>query len=121
MKTLILLPSIILALAGAFAQQKTQEEIDREKRIQDQAAKGGADTSAAHGWKHQASTGVNLSEVSFKDWVAGGSNALAYTLWLQGASVLTSSQTIWSNSYHMAFGQTRLADQGLRKTDDDIS
>jgi len=120
MKYLLLLPCMLIALAGACAQQKTQEEIDREKRFQDQAAKAGPDTSTAFGWKHQAATGANLSEVAFRDWVAGGSNALAYTLWLQGSSVLTSAVTIWSNSYHLAFGQTRLADQGLRKTDDDI-
>ena len=120
MTRLMIIPCLLLMLAGAFAQQKTQEEIDREKKFQDQAAKAGPDTSTVRGWKHQASTGVNLSQVSFKDWVAGGSNALAYTLWLQGSSVLTSGATIWANSYHLAFGQTRLADQGLRKTDDDI-
>ena len=120
MKNLLLLSCLLWTLAGAIAQQKTQEEIDRDKKFQEQAAKAGPDTSAAHGWKHQAATGANLSQVSFKDWVAGGSNALAYTLWLQGSSVLTSPATIWSNSYHFAFGQTRLADQGLRKTDDDI-
>ncbi|HUI11441.1 MAG TPA: DUF3078 domain-containing protein [Bacteroidota bacterium] len=118
MKTLMLLSCILVTLATPLAQQKTQEEIDREKRFQDQAAKAVPDS--VRGWKHQASTGANLTQVSFKDWVAGGSNALAYTLWLQGSSVLTSSATIWSNSYRLAFGQTRLADQGLRKTDDDI-
>jgi len=120
MRMLTLLPCMLLCLAGAFAQQKTQEEIERDKKFQEQASKAGPDSTLVKGWKHQAATGANLSQVSFKDWVAGGSNALAYTLWLQGSSVLTSPATIWSNTYHFAFGQTRLADQGLRKTDDDI-
>jgi hypothetical protein len=65
-------------------------------------------------------TGVNLTQVSFKDWAQGGQNALAYTLWLNGSFTQDMEKTNWSNSYKFAFGQTRLSDQGLRKTDDEI-
>ena len=115
-----LLPLLLLAVAGALAQQKTQEEIDREKKFQEQSAKASADTSKYCGWKHTASGALNLTQVSFKDWVSGGSNTLAYSVVLQGSSVLTSERTVWTNNYKLAFGQARLGDQGLRKTDDDI-
>jgi hypothetical protein len=115
-----LLPLLLLAVAGALAQQKTQEEIDREKKFQEQSAKASADTSRHYGWKHTASGALNLTQVSFKDWVSGGSNTLAYSVVLQGSSVLTSERTVWTNNYKLAFGQARLGDQGLRKTDDDI-
>jgi hypothetical protein len=65
-------------------------------------------------------TGINLTQVSYKDWVQGGQNALAYTLWLNGSSVQDMEKTNWSNSYKFAFGQTRLSDQGLRRTDDEL-
>jgi hypothetical protein len=65
-------------------------------------------------------TGLNLTEVSFKDWAPGGQNALSYTLWLNGSSTQDMEMTNWTNSYKFAFGQTRLSDQGLRKTDDEI-
>lgn len=120
MKSACLLAIIIVGVAGAQSQQKTQEEIDREKKFQEQSAKANADTSAQYGWKHTASAALNLTEVSFKDWVAGGSNTLAYSLMLQGSSALTSERTVWTNNYRFAFGQARLSDQGLRKTDDDI-
>jgi hypothetical protein len=64
--------------------------------------------------------GINLTQVSFKDWAQGGQNALAYTLWLNGNSIQDMERTNWTNSYKFAFGQTRLSDQGLRKTDDEI-
>jgi hypothetical protein len=67
-----------------------------------------------------AAAGLNLSEVSFKDWSGGGENSLAYSLWLQGSSALVEEKTLWTNSYRLAFGQSRLSDQGLRKTDDEI-
>jgi hypothetical protein len=52
--------------------------------------------------------------------VQGGENALSYTLWLGGTSAQKMEMTEWSNSYKLAFGQTRLGSQGLRKTDDEI-
>jgi hypothetical protein len=111
---------LMLLCAGALAQQKTQEEIDREKRFQEQSAKANTDTSAQYGWKHTAAAALTLTQISFRDWVAGGSNTLAYTLMLQGSSALNSQRTVWTNTYRLAFGQARLSDQGLRKTDDDI-
>jgi hypothetical protein len=60
------------------------------------------------------------SSVVFGLWVQGGQNALAYTVTLDGKSDFDAEVTNWSNSYKFAFGQTRLGDQGLRKTDDKI-
>jgi hypothetical protein len=120
MKRAHLLPLLFLAAAGVLAQQKTPEEREREKKYLEQAAKVNADTSKHYGWNHTASGALNLTQVSFKDWVAGGSNTLAYSVVLQGSSVLTSERTVWTNNYKFAFGQARLGDQGLRKTDDDI-
>lgn len=120
MKRAHLLPLLFLAAAGVLAQQKTPEEREREKKYLEQAAKVNADTSKHYGWNHTSSGALNLTQVSFKDWVSGGSNTLAYSVVLQGSSVLTSERTVWTNNYKLAFGQARLGDQGLRKTDDDI-
>jgi hypothetical protein len=120
MKSTYLLALLVLGMAGALAQQRTAEEIEREKKYLEQSAKANADTAKHYGWTHTASGALNLTQVSFKDWVAGGSNTLAYSAVLQGSSVLTSIATVWTNNYRFAFGQARLADQGLRKTDDEI-
>lgn len=120
MKRGVIVALIFLVTGVVFSQQKTQEELDREKRLQEEASKVNKDTTIFYGWKHAGTVGLNLSQVSFKDWVAGGENALSYTLWLQGASAQFAEKTIWTNSYKLAFGQTRLSDQGLRKTDDEI-
>jgi hypothetical protein len=92
----------------------------RERRFQEAASKVNADTSTFRGWKHTAATGANLTEISFKDWVAGGQNALSYTLWVSGTSMVVGDNANWANSYKFAFGQTRIAGQGMRKTDDEI-
>ena len=73
-----------------------------------------------YGWKHTLITSLALTQVAFTDWAQGGENALAYGLALQGKSVQDELQTNWTTSYNFAFGQTRLGDQGIRKTDDKI-
>lgn len=80
------------------------------------------DTAKApvYGWKHGAVAGLTLTQVAFTDWAQGGDNALAYALSLQGKSVEEQPLTEWANSYKFGYGQARLGDQGIRKTDDRI-
>ena len=109
----------LIAFTGQ-SQERSKEDIDRDKKFQELAATAGRDTSKNYRWTHNVVTGVNLTQISFKDWVQGGENALAYTLWLRGNSVQDQERTNWNTSYRFAFGQTRLGNQGLRKTDDEI-
>lgn len=72
-------------------------------------------------WTHNLVGGLNLTQVSFSDtWAQGGENALAYATSLFGKSVQDQPKTNWATSYKFAFGQTKLGDQGVRKTDDKI-
>ncbi len=73
-----------------------------------------------YGWKHGLVAGLTLTQVAFTDWAQGGANALAYTTTADGKSVDDEQSWTWTNLYKFAFGQARLSDQGLRKTDDVI-
>jgi hypothetical protein len=110
--------SIVAIVGVSFSQQLGKDAAEREKKFQERAA--AQDTTSVTTWKHTMGTGLNLTQVSFKDWAQGGENALSYAVYLNGASTLTSPTLIWGNSYKFNFGQTRLGSQGLRKTDDDI-
>jgi hypothetical protein len=77
-------------------------------------------TATPSNWKHTLITGLTLTQVTFTDWAQGGENALAYTLGIDGKSVQDLTSTNWSNSYKLAYGQTKLGSKGLRKTDDKI-
>lgn len=82
---------------------------------------GQTDSAAAQpDWKHTLVAGITITQVSYTDWTQGGENALAYTLSIDGKSVQDLTMTNWSNSYKLAYGQTRLGSKGLRKTDDKI-
>lgn len=73
-----------------------------------------------YGWKHNVVAGLTLTEVAFTDWAQGGDNSLGYTASIDGKSVQDLEKTNWATALKLAFGQTRLGDQGLRKTDDRI-
>ncbi len=115
-----LISLLCLVSIMAHAQEMSKEDQEREKAFRERAQKLQADTTKPFGWTHKIVTGLNLTQVSFRDWAPGGQNALAYTSWLNGSSVQDMERTNWSNSYKFAFGQARLSDQGLRKTDDEI-
>jgi len=80
------------------------------------------DTSKAPkwGWKHASVGSLTLTQVAFTDWSQGGDNALSWALGLEGKSTLDEEHTNWANSYKFGFGQSRLGDQSIRKTDDRI-
>lgn len=73
-----------------------------------------------YGWKIEMVAAVTLSQIAFTNWTAGGDNALAWALTADGKSVDEQEKTTWTNNYKFAFGQARLGDGNLRKTDDKI-
>jgi len=80
-----------------------------------------ADSTNHSPWTHTVVANLNLSEASYTNWTAGGENALAYEALLTGKSEDNPVSATWSNTYKFAFGQARLGDHGLRKTDDEMS
>lgn len=116
----VFMTTLMLCSLTSFSQQKTSDQIEQEKKFQEQAAKAEKDTAKVYGWHHTMVSGLNLTQISFKNWAQGGENALSYAASLVGQSVRNMETTNWTNSYKMAFGQTRLGNQGLRKTDDEI-
>ncbi|HEY4612086.1 MAG TPA: DUF3078 domain-containing protein, partial [Bacteroidota bacterium] len=71
-------------------------------------------------WKHSLVSALTFTQVSYSNWTQGGQNSLAYTVSADGKTDWDVETMNWSNAFKLAFGQTRLGDQGLRKTDDKI-
>ena len=111
---MLLIPTVL-----ALAQQPAKEDQEKEKKFREQAAKA-ADTTKQYGWTPGAVTGINLTQASFKDWAAGGENSLAYNAWSILQAVHLAERTEWINNVKLTFGQARLGDKELRKTDDEI-
>lgn len=72
-------------------------------------------------WKHNLSAALNFAQASFTHWAAGGTNALSYLSSINGKSMREDTSTNWSTLYKLAFGQTKLGEDAIRKTDDEIN
>ena len=72
-------------------------------------------------WKNDMMVRMNLSEVSFSHWTQGGTDALAYLAALEGKSERNDTNTNWATAYKFKFGQAKLNEEGIRKTDDEIN
>jgi hypothetical protein len=119
MKHLVL---IILFAAGIprLLAQVEEEDKKREAELRAKAEKAAAETTIVEGWTHSAVAGLNVGQASYTNWAAGGENSLSYTAHVNGRSMLRGPQFDWMNTYKFMFGQARLSNQGLRKTDDEI-
>jgi hypothetical protein len=76
---------------------------------------------SVRGWQQSLVAGLNLTQVAYSNWAQGGDNALAYAAAVIGKVENDVQMTNWSNSIKLLFGQARLGDQGLKKTDDEIN
>jgi hypothetical protein len=107
---------VLLVLSGVS--MGLAQRVD-DKKLVEEAAKGD-DTTKAYGWNLASATGLNLSQVSYENWASGGQNSLAWGVWFNGGAVDRSEKTRWVNSLKLAYGQTKLQGQEMRKTDDEI-
>jgi hypothetical protein len=72
-------------------------------------------------WKHNLGASLNLAQVGYTHWAAGGTNALRYLASVNGKSMRDDTTTNWSTLYKLAYGQTKLGDDQIKKTDDEIN
>jgi hypothetical protein len=66
-------------------------------------------------------TSINYTNVSFDNWSKGGEDAFSWQGTLSYESVYQFGQYTLKNSAKLAYGQTRIADGGIKKTADEIN
>lgn len=84
------------------------------------AAAQGPDTAGGP-WIYKANGNVNLSQAYFDNWTKGGSNALAWESRLEGSALRKAEGWDWETKAKAAFGQSRVASLGTRKSADELS
>jgi hypothetical protein len=72
------------------------------------------------GWKSGGQLGVNITNVGFSNWAAGGQNTLALTAIVNGHANWKSEDLLdnWDNSFEAALGGAQVANAPFRKSDD---
>ena len=100
MKKLLLLCVMYLVAIAGFSQNET-DSVKVEPK-----------------WKLSGVTGVNFSQTSLVNWSAGGSNAVAGNIYLNGDLVHKNGKWLWENHLATDYGLSRIQNEGLRKTAD---
>lgn len=62
----------------------------------------------------------SLVQTSFKDWVGGGVNSIAWGTGLEASSHYDLNPYVWTNRLNLNYGQNKTEGQGVRKTIDII-
>ncbi|TLP75899.1 DUF3078 domain-containing protein [Maribacter sp. ACAM166] len=71
-------------------------------------------------WENENSFGINVSEVAFVNWNAGGDNAISGLGFLKFARKYKFSNSQWDNNLELRYGLNAQAGRKLRKTEDVI-
>lgn len=71
-------------------------------------------------WKFGGLVGLNFNQAAFINWAAGGENSISYSALGNVFARYAKGKTHWITTLDLAYGQTRLGDGPLRKTDDRI-
>lgn len=71
-------------------------------------------------WKKGGNIGLNLTQVSLSNWAGGGQNTISITALSNFFAHYAEGNTTWDNTLELGYGNTKLAKQEFRKSDDRI-
>lgn len=71
-------------------------------------------------WKQVNRVGLDINEVTFVNWSAGGANSISALLTLNSSLRYKKKNLIWFNAIRTRYGINKQEDQLLRKTEDEL-
>lgn len=69
-------------------------------------------------WKNYNRASLDINEVTFVNWNAGGANSVSGLFGLESERTYKKGHLVWENRIALRIGLNKQQDQGLRKTDD---
>ncbi len=93
-------------------------------RVNDTTATAAKDTTASDSmliyWTEKNTFGMNLSEVAFVNWNAGGNNSISALFYAGFERDFEKDYTIWKNSAKLRYGINAQEGREIRKTEDEL-
>ena len=77
------------------------------------------DKKEDYGWKRGGHLGLLFSQTAFKNWVAGGENAIAGNLKINYDFNYKDAKQSWTNKFFVSYGATQINDV-VKKSDDQL-
>lgn len=101
----VILLAIILALSNQIIAQTDTTNVEDIHLI---------------GWKQVNIVGLDVNQVSFVNWNAGGSNSISALLKLESILNYKKDNLVWNNTLRSCYGINKQEGQKLRKTEDEL-
>jgi hypothetical protein len=79
------------------------------------------DTTNVSPWHPNATSGLNISQISFKNWSQGGDNSLTWTAMLNGGIKYLKDGWEFKDSLKIVYGRTKLGGQEFRTNDNELN
>ena len=71
-------------------------------------------------WKQVNRVGMDINEVTFVNWSAGGANSISALLAINSSLRYKKNNLIWFNAIKTRYGVNKQESQKLRKTEDEL-
>lgn len=95
--------------------------ISAQNPVQNPAAKAEQKPdSTLNKWIPSMVAGLNISQISFKDWTKGGDNSITWTLTGDFKVTRKTETWNWSSRLKVTYGRTRISDNDYRTNDNDF-
>jgi hypothetical protein len=76
--------------------------------------------STLNKWIPSMVAGLNISQISFKDWTKGGDNSITWTLTGDFSVLRKSESWTWSSRLKATYGRTKISNNDFRTNDNDF-
>ncbi|WP_026913863.1 DUF3078 domain-containing protein [Christiangramia portivictoriae] len=114
----------LLSLLFIFTSYYSSAAHIKHVRANDTTATAAKDTTASDSmliyWTEKNTFGMNLSEVAFVNWNAGGNNSISALLYAGFERDFEKDYTIWKNSARLRYGINAQEGREIRKTEDEL-
>jgi hypothetical protein len=101
MKIFYLLLTLVILSSTAFAADETEEKKDTL-------------------WVPKGIVGLNLSQISFKNWTQGGDNAISFTFFSNFGIDYIADIWKWRTSLKFTYGRSKIGNEGYKTNDNEI-
>jgi hypothetical protein len=113
MRKTILLLILFAGILSAQNPVQNQPQDSNKKAVQ-------KPDSTLNKWIPSMVAGLNISQISFKDWTKGGDNSITWTLTGDFHVTRKTESWNWSSRLKATYGRTRISDNEFRTNDNDF-
>lgn len=106
----LLICSLLINMIVCAQQEVVQKEMDSVSVMKD--------SISSNYWKKNNKASLDISEVAFVNWNAGGSNSISGLVGLELQRTYNKDNIVWENRFVSRYGLNKQQNQDFRKTDD---